>query len=191
MINGPYRVISEKFSGGLTMKDTIYHIDVRTAQGEAKQLETYRGDVLLIVNVASFCGFTPQYQGLQQLYLTYKEQGLNILAFPCNDFKAQEPGTMDEIQQFCSLNYGVTFELFEKIHCIGENKHPLYQWLTEHATPNDEVKWNFEKYLISREGELLQRFSSKITPDDAALVQAVKKALSPLIQLEIALNQNT
>ncbi|MEX1031585.1 MAG: glutathione peroxidase [Paenibacillaceae bacterium] len=159
------------------MSNHIYEIEVTTAKGEGKQLEAYRGDVLLIVNVASNCGFTPQYQGLEQLNLAYRDKGLRVLGFPCNDFGAQEPGTLAEIEQFCSVNYGVTFELLDKVHCIGEDKHPLYQWLTKHATPTDEVKWNFEKFLISRDGVLLQHYSSKVAPDDVDLVQAVKAAL--------------
>lgn len=159
------------------MLNHIYDIEVTTAKGDMKRLEAYKGNVLLIVNVASNCGFTQQYQGLEQLNLSYRDKGLRILGFPCNDFGAQEPGTIAEIEQFCSVNYGVTFELLDKVHCIGEDKHPLYQWLTEHATPTDEVKWNFEKFLISREGVLIQRYSSKITPDDVDLVQAVKDAL--------------
>lgn len=159
------------------MSNQIYNIEVATAKGNVKQLESYKGEVLLIVNVASHCGFTPQYQGLEQLNLSYREKGLRVLGFPCNDFGAQEPGTLTEIEQFCSINYGVTFELLDKVHCIGENKHPLYQWLTEHATPTDDVKWNFEKFLISREGALLERYSSKVTPDDVDLVQAIENAL--------------
>jgi glutathione peroxidase len=155
----------------------IYEIDVASSKGVRKQLEAYKGEVLLIVNVASNCGFTPQYQGLEQLNLAYRDKGLRILGFPCNDFGAQEPGTLEEIEQFCTVNYGVTFELLDKVHCIGEDMHPLYQWLTEHANPSDEVKWNFEKFLISREGTLLQRYSSKIAPDDEDLVRAVEQAL--------------
>lgn len=159
------------------MTDTIYEIAVESSKGEEKQLDVYKGDVLLIVNVASQCGYTPQYGGLEQLYQAHKDAGFRILAFPCNDFGEQEPGSMDEIEQFCSLHYNATFELFQKVHCIGESKHPLYRWLTQHATPDDEVKWNFEKFLISRDGKLLQRYSSGITPDDRVLVSAVEQAL--------------
>lgn len=157
---------------------TIYDIPVQTADGEETTLKPYKGQVLLIVNVASACGFTPQYEGLEALYKKYRSRGLQILAFPCNDFGAQEPGTMAEIQQFCRLNYGVSFKLFNKIHCIGDNRHPLYTWLIEHAGGNDEVKWNFEKFLISKQGEWLERFESKIAPDDESLVNAIEKALA-------------
>ncbi len=159
------------------MSNHIYNIEVATAKGDNKTLESYKGEVLLIVNVASHCGFTPQYQGLEQLSLSYRDKGLRVLGFPCNDFGAQEPGTVAEIEQFCSINYGVTFELMDKVHCIGDDKHPLYQWLTEQATPAEDVKWNFEKFLVSREGELIQRYSSKVTPDDIDLVQAIENAL--------------
>ena len=159
------------------MPDSIYEIEVTTASGHLERLEAYKGEVLLIVNVASKCGFTPQYTGLEQLHLTYRDRGLRVLGFPCNDFGAQEPGTMEEIEQFCNINYGVTFDLFNKLHCIGEDKHPLYQWLTEQATPSEDVRWNFEKFLVSREGELIQRYSSKVAPEDADLVQAIEKAI--------------
>ena len=148
-----------------------------TAGTQSRTL-SQRKDPLLIVNVASQCGFTPQYEGLERLNQTYKDRGLHILAFPCNDFGAQEPGSMEEIEHFCNLNYKVTFELFQKVHCIGENQHPLYQWLTSNAIPNDAVKWNFEKFLISKQGKLLQRFSSKVTPEDEQLVQAIEHALN-------------
>jgi glutathione peroxidase len=160
------------------MAQSIHEIAVRTAKGESRTLSQYKGNALIIVNVASACGFTPQYEGLEKLYQTYKEQGLHILAFPCNDFGAQEPGTMNEIEQFCKLNYGVTFELFEKLHCLGEERHPLYSLLVEQSESQEDVKWNFEKFVISRDGQLIERFSSKIAPDDESLVQAVEQALA-------------
>jgi len=129
------------------------------------------------VNVASKCGFTPQYAGLEALNQSYKDKGLAILGFPSNDFGGQEPGTMKEIEEFCKLNYGVTFELFEKVHAKGEEIHPLYAWLTHHSEPQGEVKWNFEKFLISKDGETLGRYSSKITPQDIDLQQDIDKAL--------------
>src|SRR5947209_2864708 len=128
-------------------------IDIITSKGVHTTLQAYQGDVLLIVNVASKCGFTQQYEGLEALNHTYKAKGLRILGFPSNDFGGQEPGTMEEIEEFCKLNYGVSFELFEKVHAIGEERHPLYTWLTSHADPQDDVAWNFEKFLISRDGQ--------------------------------------
>lgn len=161
------------------MANSIYDIAVQPARGEAHKLGEYKGDVLLIVNVASACGFTPQYEGLEQLYRTYRNRGLRILAFPCNDFGEQEPGTMEEIEQFCSVNYGVSFQLFQKIHCLGPDRHPLYVWLVSRAEPpHEDVKWNFEKFLVSRDGDLLQRFPSKTDPADEALVNAIEHALS-------------
>ncbi|MCR8641323.1 glutathione peroxidase [Paenibacillus sp. N1-5-1-14] len=156
----------------------IYSIPVTTAKGEATSLESYKGKALLIVNLASKCGYTPQYAGLQQLHEQYQDQGLAVLGFPCNDFGAQEPGTMGEIQEFCSLNYGVSFDLFEKVAILGENKHSLYTWLTEHAEPQGDVRWNFEKFLISRDGEVVGRFGSGVTPESDELVQAITQALA-------------
>jgi glutathione peroxidase len=156
---------------------SIYDISVTTAAGETKPLRAYEGNVLLIVNVASRCGFTKQYAGLEELYRTYKDRGFRILAFPCNDFGGQEPGTMEEIQQFCSVNYGVTFELFEKVRILGNDKHPLYAYLTSHAEPAGDVQWNFEKFLIGKDGTIAARYSSKVTPNDPELVAKVEKLL--------------
>jgi glutathione peroxidase len=157
---------------------SLFEINVAAASGETRDLSAYKGDVLLIVNVASQCGLTPQYEGLEALYKKYKDRGFRILGFPSNDFAGQEPGTMEEIQQFCSLNYGVSFELFQKVHAIGEERHPLYTWLTSHSDrPDEEVQWNFEKFLIDREGNVAERFSPKVVPEDETLVSAVEQAL--------------
>lgn len=160
------------------MPETIHSIEARHAGEGNVRLERYAGEVLLIVNVASRCGFTPQYEGLEELYRAYRDQGFRILAFPCNDFGEQEPGSMEEIQAFCSLNYGVTFDLFEKVHCIGEQRHPLYAWLTAQSPGEGDVKWNFEKFLIGRDGRLIARFPSRTEPGDEALVSAVERALA-------------
>jgi len=157
--------------------ESIYDIEVVNSTGDCNKLANYKGKVLLIVNVASKCGFTPQYAGLEQLNKTYKDKGLIILGFPSNDFGEQEPGTMAEIEQFCKLNYGVTFDLFAKVHAIGENIHPLYAWLTQHSVLKSEVKWNFEKFLISKNGKILGRYGSKVTPQDPDLLQDIEKAL--------------
>ncbi|WP_248925678.1 glutathione peroxidase [Paenibacillus hamazuiensis] len=156
---------------------SIYDIEVKTAEGQPKSLWDFEGQVLLIVNVASKCGFTNQYEGLEQLYRTYKDRGFRILAFPCNDFGGQEPGTLEEIKEFCSLNYGVTFELFDKVRILGEDKHPLYAYLTEHAEPAGDVQWNFEKFLIGKDGAIAGRYSSKVTPDDEQLVKDITSLL--------------
>jgi glutathione peroxidase len=168
-------------AGGKTM-GSIYDIGVTTITGEATTLADYRGKVLLIVNVASKCGFTGQYDGLQKLYESYSEKGLVILGFPSNDFMGQEPGTSNEIAEFCRLNYGVTFPLFEKVTVKkGKNQHPLYTYLTEKATnPNHagKIAWNFNKFLISRDGVIVQRFGSRDAPEDPAVVTAIEAALA-------------
>jgi glutathione peroxidase len=165
------------FKEAILMSQSIYAINVVNAKGELKTLEAYKGKALLVVNVASQCGFTPQYEGLEALNEAYKDKGLRILGFPSNDFGEQEPGTIEEIEQFCKLNYGVTFDLFEKLHAKGDDIHPLYAWLTSRTEPEGEVKWNFEKFLISKDGEPIARFSSKVTPEDPELLQQIEKAL--------------
>lgn len=155
----------------------LYDFSAITPNGETKRLSDYEGQTLLIVNVASKCGLTPQYAGLEQLYRAYRERGFRILAFPCNDFGEQEPGTLEEIQQFCSMTYGVSFELFDKVHCLGEDKHPLFQWLTSQPGAEGEVQWNFEKFLIDKQGRLAARFGSRTAPEDPGLTDAIEKAL--------------
>jgi glutathione peroxidase len=156
-----------------------YDIELRTLAGGPRSLEDYRGQALLIVNVASKCGLTPQYAGLQALHDEYAEQGFAVLGFPCNQFGGQEPGSPEEIGEFCSTNYGVTFPLFEKLSVNGPERHPLYVELTKVADATGkagDIEWNFEKFVVSAEGEV-QRFRPKTKPDDAALVQAIKAAL--------------
>jgi glutathione peroxidase len=159
------------------MSKSIYEIEVANKKGEPKTLAEYKGKVLLIVNVASNCGFTPQYEGLEALNEAYNTKGLRVLGFPSNDFGGQEPGTLEEIEEFCKLNYGVTFELFDKLHAKGEEAHPLYAWLTSRFQPQEDVKWNFEKFLISKDGELLGRYPSNVAPDDSSLAEDINKAL--------------
>ncbi|NBS31565.1 MAG: glutathione peroxidase [Planctomycetia bacterium] len=150
---------------------------MKRIDGEPQDLSAYKGKVVLIVNVASQCGYTRQYAGLQKLYDTYKDKGLVILGFPANDFGAQEPGTDLEIANFCSSQYGVTFDMFSKITVKGPNKAKLYAALTESATPAGEVGWNFEKFLIGRDGEVVGRYKSGVAPDDAKLTKAIEAAL--------------
>lgn len=148
---------------------SVYDFSVKTIRGETVSMAEYRGKVLLIVNVASQCGFTPQYKGLQELYEKYKDRGLVVLGFPCNQFGAQEPGTETEIAQFCETNYGVTFPMFAKIDVSGENAHPLYQFLCKEAPGilgTKAIKWNFTKFLVDREGNVIDRFASTDTPED-------------------------
>jgi glutathione peroxidase len=160
------------------MPETITTITVKTIQGDEKPLKEYLGNVLLVVNVASYCGYTSQYSGLENLYQTYKDQGLRVLGFPCNDFGMQEPGTNPEIQKFCDRNYGVTFDLFEKVHAKGSSQHPLYAMLTRSVTPPGDVAWNFEKFLISKQGEIIRRFTSSVTPNAPELLSAIRQELS-------------
>lgn len=156
-----------------------YDIPLRTLDGEARSLSDFRDNVLLIVNVASKCGLTPQYAGLEALHERYSARGLAVLGFPCNQFGAQEPGTPEQIAEFCSAEYGVTFPLFEKISVNGPSRHPLYGELTkvaDAAGKAGDVEWNFEKFLVGRDGTV-QRFRPKTKPDDPALLQAIEAAL--------------
>ncbi len=144
----------------------VYDFSAKLNNGEEKPLADYRGKVLLIVNTASKCGFTPQYKGLEELYNEYRRQGLEILGFPCDQFGHQEPGSDPEIRSFCDLNYGVTFPLFSKIQVNGENQHPLYKYLKSQAGGllGDDIKWNFTKFLVSREGKVLDRYAPVTSP---------------------------
>ena len=151
--------------------------EVKKIDGSAVDLSTYKGKVVLIVNVASRCGYTGQYAGLQKLYDAYKDKGLVVLGFPANEFGAQEPGSDAEIAQFCSSKYGVTFPMFSKIVVKGPGKAALYKTLTEGATPPGEVSWNFEKFLIGRDGTIVGRYKSGVGPDDAKLTGAIEAEL--------------
>lgn len=170
---------------------SVYSFQAKLSNGEEISLETYKGQVLLIVNTASKCGFTPQYEGLEKLYETYKDNGFTIVGFPCNQFGGQEPGSNEEISSFCSLNYNVTFPIFQKIDVNGENAHPLYQYLREQAPEDSDldkngslykllrdkmpallegtnIKWNFTKFLIDQNGNVVKRFASTTKPEDIA-----------------------
>jgi glutathione peroxidase len=159
---------------------SLHDLEINALDGEQKRLGDYKGKALLVVNVASQCGLTPQYSGLQQLYDDYSERGLEVLAFPCNQFGSQEPGTADEIKTFCESSFGVTFPLFGKIDVNGPNRHPLYAELTRlsDAKGHDgDVRWNFEKFLISPEGEIVARFSPIVTPEAPELIEAIEAQL--------------
>ena len=150
------------------MTQSIYEISCNTIDGEELSLSEYRGQVLLIVNTASKCGFTPQYEGLQKLYDRYKDKGLRVLGFPCNQFMKQEPGDAEEIKGFCSSQYQVNFPLFEKIEVNGDGAHPLYQFLKQEAPGilgSKGIKWNFTKFLVNREGQVVARHSSNTKPE--------------------------
>jgi glutathione peroxidase len=182
------------------MTASIYEIPVRKITGDEASLAEFKGKVLLVVNVASKCGLTPQYEGLENLYEQYKGQGFVIVGFPANNFKSQEPGTDADIQTFCTTNYGVKFPMFSKINVVGPDKHPLYAALiaaqpkTEsHAevpfakklngygietNPEPEILWNFEKFLVSRSGQVVRRFSPDTEPDAPELVRALRAELA-------------
>jgi len=178
----------------------IYQIPLQRIDGATTSLDEYRGRILLIVNVASQCGLTPQYEALQKLHDTYHERGLSVLGFPANDFAQQEPGSNAEVLAFCTSNFGVSFPMFGKIAVTGESQHPLYAALTELAPPasskagsdfrdklaayghvparESDVLWNFEKYLLDAEGEVVARFSPDVAPDDPMLIEAIETALA-------------
>tara|TARA_R110001599_G_scaffold5181_6_gene26018 strand:+ start:1522 stop:2010 length:489 start_codon:yes stop_codon:yes gene_type:complete len=146
---------------------SIYDFEVNTISGKQAPLESYKGKVLLIVNTASKCGFTPQFTGLEALYSELHEEGLEILGFPCNQFLKQDPGSDSEISEFCSLNYGVTFPMFSKIEVNGDNTHPLYQYLKTEAKGlmgSEKIKWNFTKFLVNRNGEVIKRYAPNTEP---------------------------
>jgi glutathione peroxidase len=151
---------------------------MKKIDGSAVDLSQYKGKTVLIVNVASRCGYTPQYKGLQSLFDKYKDKGLVILGFPANEFGGQEPGSDAEIATFCSSKYGVTFDMFSKIVVKGPGMAPLYKTLTESSKPAGDVKWNFEKFLVDRDGKIAGRFGSGVSPDDPAFVKAIEAALA-------------
>ncbi|MBN1249196.1 MAG: glutathione peroxidase [Anaerolineae bacterium] len=153
------------------MAESVYDFTVENIMGLPQSLDTYRGKVLLIVNTASKCGLTPQYAGLQELYEQYRDRGFEILGFPSNQFANQEPGTESEIREFCQVNYGVTFPMFAKIDVNGAGAHPLYKFLKQEASGAlgiKAIKWNFTKFLVDREGRVLERFEPNIVPKDMA-----------------------
>jgi glutathione peroxidase len=159
---------------------TIYDIPVSTLSGESSSLASFKGETILIVNVASKCGLTPQYEGLEALQKKYENQRFSVVGFPCNQFAGQEPGSAEEIQTFCSTTYGVTFPLFEKIDVNGEEQSPIYAELEKVADAEGyagDIRWNFEKFLVNPDG-VVTRFAPQVTPEDPALVAAIESALS-------------
>jgi len=159
--------------------DSIYDIPLKDIDGKDTSLKPYQGKVLLIVNVASKCGFTPQYKALEALYLKYKDQGLVVLGFPCNQFAHQEPGTDAEIKEFCTSKYDVTFPMFDKLEVNGNNRHPLYVLLAGKESPfPGNIGWNFTKFLVGRDGKILKRFGSPVKPDSLEVIHAIETALA-------------
>jgi len=162
-----------------TRAASIYDITVKDIDGKNVSLGDYKGKVLLIVNVASKCGFTPQYTALEATYKKYQGQGFVILGFPCNQFGSQEPGTDAEIKQFCTSKYSVTFPMFDKLEVNGANRHPLYQILAGEESPfPGKIGWNFTKFLIGKDGKIVNRFESKITPDSPQVTSAIEGAIA-------------
>jgi len=159
---------------------TIYDVPLRTLDGEPASLRDYEGQVLLVVNVASKCGLTPQYTGLENIHEKYADRGFSVLGFPCNQFMGQEPGSAGEIEEFCSVNYGVTFPMFEKIDVNGPDRHPLYTELTQTADAeghDGDIRWNFEKFLVDGDGTVIARFPPQVDPESPEIVGAIESAL--------------
>lgn len=166
---------------GTNVEQTVHSFTAADIDGREVRLSEYRGKVLLIVNVASRCGFTGQYEGLQALYARFRDRGLVVLGFPSNEFLGQEPGSNEQIKTFCSTTYGVTFPMFSKTNVKGSTAHPLYAWLTDktaHPDTGGKITWNFNKFLVGRDGRVVARYGSRTTPDDAELVAAVERALA-------------
>lgn len=161
-----------------TSPSELYSLTLDGLDGKPVEMRQFRGQVLLVVNVASACGLTPQYAGLQALYEKKKDEGLVVLGFPCNQFAGQEPGTAAEVQEFCSGKYGVTFPMFAKVDVNGEGRSPIYRWLIAGSDRKDDIEWNFAKFLVSRQGKVLGRFSPRTKPDDPALLSAIEAALA-------------
>ncbi|MEX2373171.1 MAG: glutathione peroxidase [Dehalococcoidia bacterium] len=153
-------------------------LTMKRLDGDEQALSDYQGQVLLLVNVASKCGLTPQYEGLERLHETYAGRGFSVLGFPANDFRGQEPGTDEEIAEFCSATYGVQFPMFSKIAVTGDEMHPLYQYLTTQPEPvGGDVLWNFQKYLVDREGNVVHKFSPRVTPEEPEVAAAIEALL--------------
>ena len=174
VIKEPTKMAAKESAGPL-------NFTVKSIDGKDVNLADYRGKVVLFVNVASRCGLTPQYKGLQALYDKYKDDGLVVIGFPANNFAGQEPGTNEEIQQFCTSKYNVTFPMMSKISVAGQDKHPLYKFLTEGGAGQEfknEVEWNFAKFLVDRNGNVIARFSAKTKPEEPQVGAAVEKALN-------------
>ena len=159
----------------------LYDIPIHTLQGDDAKLGDYKGKTLLVVNVASKCGLTPQYEGLERLQKTYGDRGFSVIGFPCNQFMGQEPGTSEEIAQFCSATYGVTFPLTEKIDVNGDDRHPIYAELTEAKDAEGnagDITWNFEKFLVSPEGNVVARYRPQVEPEDPTIVADIEAQLT-------------
>ena len=177
---GGFVVINSSKSNG-SNKKSIYEYSATNIEGKDESLGKYKGDVLLIVNTASQCGYTKQYEGLQAVYDKYKDKGFKVLGFPANNFGGQEPGTNEEIKDFCTTKFKVTFPMFAKISVKGEDSHPLYKFLTDKELNGEfggDISWNFNKFLTNKKGEIVARFSSKDAPESEAVISAIEKYLA-------------
>ncbi|HTY37780.1 MAG TPA: glutathione peroxidase [Bacteroidota bacterium] len=159
-------------------RKSIYDFTMKTIDGKDKSLVDYKGDVVLVVNVASECGYTPQYKDLEEVFEKYKSKGFRILAFPANNFGGQEPGTDSEIKSFCESKYNVTFDMFSKISVKGDDQHALYQYITKESQFPGDVKWNFQKYLVDRQGNIVAMFPSRVKPTDKSFIEKLEFLLS-------------
>jgi glutathione peroxidase len=163
----------------MTLMSTIYDFSAKLLSGKTKKLSDFKGKALVVVNTASKCGLTPQYEGLETLYKKYKSQGLEIIGFPCNQFGEQEPGAASEIQEFCSINYGVSFTMFDKVDVNGENADPLFKWLKKEAPGllgSEAIKWNFTKFIVGKDGKVIERIAS--TTEPANMTESIEAALA-------------
>ncbi len=156
---------------------SLYEFTVNRIDGKAQKLSDYKGKVVVVVNTASRCGLTPQYEGLEALYRKHKEQGLVVLGFPANDFNGQEPGTNEEIAEFCTTKFDVSFPMFSKITVKGKETHPLYKWLILKSGQEVDVEWNFAKFIVDRNGQVVGRFSPRTSPSDPAMLKVIETAL--------------
>lgn len=172
-------LLSVFMTASFITNESIYEFPVTDIDGNEMDLSSYAGKVLLIVNTASKCGYTPQYEGLQALYEEYNEEGLVVMGFPANNFMGQEPGTEEDIKQFCTLNYGVTFPMSSKVSVKGDDQDPLFSFLTSADNPDftGDIKWNFEKFLVDKEGNLVRRFRSGVKPQSEEMTSAIKELL--------------
>lgn len=172
-------MVSLLLANTLMADSNLLNIPLKNIDGKSTSLKAYEGKVMLIVNVASKCGFTPQYKGLEAIQKKFKDKGFTVLGFPCNDFGHQEPGSNAEIKEFCSSTYDVDFPMFDKLHVKGSEQHPLYAALTGKSSPfPGDITWNFNKFLVDGNGKIIARFDSKVTPESKEVTEAIEKALA-------------
>jgi glutathione peroxidase len=174
----PVTIFAQTEEKIMEQQPKLYSFSMKTIDGKDKPLSEYKGKVLMIVNVASKCGHTPQYKGLESIYEKYKDRGFMILGFPANNFLWQEPGTNDEIKKFCTLNYGVTFDMFSKISVKGSDQDSLYQYLTKESPAPGAVTWNFQKYLVDRKGNVVEKFAPGTKPEEKEVIDKIEQLLS-------------